>query len=145
MADARLGHDRDGHGLHDLGDQQRVAHARHATRRADVRRHTLERHHCDRAGVLSDLGVLGRDDVHDHAALEHLGETLLGRPGRLFFAHARMETSGWSRQLPPWPIISPLWATSLAADGVAPLRLPSPAAPWAMLGVRGFSRWSGPS
>jgi hypothetical protein len=34
--------------------------------------------------------MLGRDDVHDHAALEHLGQALLGRPGRLLLlAHVR--------------------------------------------------------
>ena len=70
------------------GDQQRIAHARHAARGADVRRDALERHHGDCAGILGDPRVLGRDDVHDHAALEHLGEALLGRPGRLFFGHA---------------------------------------------------------
>ena len=45
--------------------------------RADVGRNALERHHRDGAGILGDLRLLGVDDVHDHAALEHLGEAAL--------------------------------------------------------------------
>ena len=59
-------------------------HARDAARGADVRGHALERHDGDGAGILGDLGLLGRDDVHDDAALEHLGEALLGGPGGRF-------------------------------------------------------------
>ena len=60
---------------------------------ADVGRHALERHHRDRAGVLGDLGLLGGRDVHDHAALEHLGEAGLERerPG-LLVVHRRVES-----------------------------------------------------
>ena len=32
-------------------------------------------------GVLGDLRLLGRDDVHDHAALEHLGHAALDARG----------------------------------------------------------------
>jgi hypothetical protein len=31
----------------------------------------------DGPGILGDLRLLGVDDVHDHAALEHLGEAAL--------------------------------------------------------------------
>ena len=48
---------------------------------ADVGRHALERHHGDGAGVLGDPGLLGGDDVHDDAALEHLGEAALDGEG----------------------------------------------------------------
>ena len=48
---------------------------------ADVGRHPLERHDRDRAGVLGDLGLLGGDDVHDDAALEHLGHAALDAGG----------------------------------------------------------------
>ena len=48
---------------------------------ADVGRHPLERHHRDGAGVLGDLGLLGGDDVHDDAALEHLGHAALDAGG----------------------------------------------------------------
>ena len=45
--------------------------------------HPLEGHDGDGAGVLGDLGLLGGDDVHDDAALEHLGHAALdaGRAG----------------------------------------------------------------
>jgi len=43
----------------------------------DVGGHPLQRHHRDRAGVLGDLGLVGRDHVHDHAALEHLRHAAL--------------------------------------------------------------------
>ena len=43
--------------------------------RPDVGRDALERHHRAGAGVLGDLRLVGVGDVHDHAALEHLGET----------------------------------------------------------------------
>ena len=37
----------------------------------------LERHHSDRAGVLGDPRLFGGDDVHDHAAFQHLRESAL--------------------------------------------------------------------
>src|SRR5829696_2631870 len=52
-----------------------------------VRRHALQRHHGAGAGLLRDAGVFRRDHVHDHAALEHLGEALLQDPGPLRFHH----------------------------------------------------------
>ena len=58
-------------------DQVGVAHARDAALGADVGGHALERHDGDGAGILGDLGLLGGDDVHDDAALEHLGESAL--------------------------------------------------------------------
>ena len=45
--------------------------------RADVGGHALERHDGAGAGVFGDLGLLGVGDVHDDAALEHVGETAL--------------------------------------------------------------------
>ena len=77
VTDARLGHDRDGDRGLDALDHLGVAHAGHATVAADVGRHTLERHDGAGAGVLGDLGLLGGDDVHDDAALQHLGEATL--------------------------------------------------------------------
>ncbi len=94
VADAGLGHDRDGDGLHDAHDHRRVAHARHAARRPDVGRHALEGHHRDGAGILGDARLVGRDDVHDDAALEHLGEALLGRPGGGLYGHGGQCSSG---------------------------------------------------
>ena len=77
VADAALGHHRDGDRGLDALDHRRVAHAGDAAVAADVGGHPLERHHRDRAGVLGDLGLLGRDDVHDHAAAQHLGQAAL--------------------------------------------------------------------
>jgi hypothetical protein len=74
VADARLGHDGDRHGLLDALDHGRVAHPRHPAVAADVGRHALEGHDGGGAGVLGDLRLLGVDDVHDDAALEHLGQ-----------------------------------------------------------------------
>ena len=59
MADARLGHDRDGHGGHDGLDHGGVAHARHAAVRADVRRDALQRHHRACSRTLSDDRLFG--------------------------------------------------------------------------------------
>ena len=61
VADAALGHHRDGHGLLDLADLVRVGHAGDAALHADVGRHALERHHRDGAGLLGDARLLGVD------------------------------------------------------------------------------------
>ena len=89
VADARLGHDRDGHGVHDPADERRVAHARHAAGGTDVGGHALQRHDRDCARLLGDARLFGGDDIHDDAALEHLGQTLLGRPGGRLDVHDR--------------------------------------------------------
>ena len=83
VTDAGLGHHRDRDRGLDALDHLGVAHAGHAAVAADVGRHPLERHHGAGAGVLGDLGLLGGDDVHDDAALQHLGEATLDgeRPG----------------------------------------------------------------
>ena len=68
-------------GLHDVliivGSDMRAT----PPSRADVGRDALEGHDSDRAGVFGDLGLVGRHHVHDHAALEHLGQAALGGPG----------------------------------------------------------------
>jgi hypothetical protein len=86
VADAGLGHDGNRHGRLDALDHRRVAHARHAAVAADVGRHPLERHHRRCAGVFGDLRLRRIDDVHDDAALEHLGQTGLD-PERCFVSH----------------------------------------------------------
>ena len=83
VADARLGHDGDRHGLLDALDHHRIGHARDPAVTADVGRNALERHDRDRARVLGDLRLLGIDDVHDDAALQHLGQTGLYTERRL--------------------------------------------------------------
>ena len=77
VPDAALGHHWDRDCVLDLANPLRVAHPRHATVTTNVRRDTLERHDGARARFLSDPGLVGVDDVHDHAALQHLGEARL--------------------------------------------------------------------
>ncbi len=77
VADAALGHDRDGDRVHDLLDLDRVGHAGHAALGSDVRRNPLQRHDRHRAGFLGDAGLVGVGDVHDHSSLLHLGKTSL--------------------------------------------------------------------
>ena len=79
MPDAALRHDGDGHGFLDSLDHLRVAHAGHAARRADVGGNALERHDGAGSGLFGDVRLLGCGDVHDDAALEHLGELAIQR------------------------------------------------------------------
>ncbi len=81
VTDADLGHHGDRHRCLDAFDHLGVAHAGDATVAADVGRHPLERHHRDCSGVLGDLRLLRRDDVHDDATLHHLGESALDGEG----------------------------------------------------------------
>ncbi len=94
VADAGLGHHRDRDGADDAFDHVGVAHPGDPALGADVGRHALERHHRDGAGVLGDLGLLGGDHVHDHAALEHLGHAALDPRGPYgVFGHEPDSTS----------------------------------------------------
>jgi hypothetical protein len=77
VADASLGHDRDRDGFLDLLDLVRVGHARDPALSPNVGRNALERHHRAGACIFGDPSLLGVGDVHDHAALEHLGEPAL--------------------------------------------------------------------
>ena len=74
VADAALRHHGDRNGRLDLADLRDGRHARDPAVAADVGRDALERHDRGGAGVLGELRLLGVDDVHDDAALEHLGE-----------------------------------------------------------------------
>ena len=64
-----------------LFDHVGIAHPRHAALCSDVGGYALQGHHSNRTGVLSNLGLIRGDDVHDHSALQHLG-------------HAALDTSG---------------------------------------------------
>ena len=75
VADAALGHDRDRHRLLDLADLGDGRHARDSPVAPDVGGHALERHDRGRARRFGDPRLLGVDDVHDDAALQHLGQT----------------------------------------------------------------------
>ena len=72
VPDAALRHHGNGYGVLDALYHRRIAHARYAARRADVRRYALKRHHRARSGRLGDLRLLRRRHVHYHTALEHL-------------------------------------------------------------------------
>src|ERR1019366_5667282 len=74
VADAGLGHHRDGDGFHDLLDDGDVGHAGDAAIAADVGRDPFESHDRGGAGIFGDFGLLGVGDVHDDAALQHFGE-----------------------------------------------------------------------
>ena len=82
VPDAGLRHHRDRDGVCMISSIL-VASAMRATppSRADVGRDALERHDGARAGVLGDLGLVGVGDVHDDAALEHLGQAGLHSEG----------------------------------------------------------------
>ena len=86
MADAHFRHDRDGDSFLDALDHGRVAHTAHAARRTDVRGDALERHHRAGAGILGDFRLFRGGDVHDDAALEHLGEVPVEFRA-IFFGH----------------------------------------------------------
>ena len=74
VADARLGHDRDGHGVHDAEDDGRIGHAGDAPGLADIGGDALKRHDGARARFLCDFCLFGGGDVHDDAALQHFGQ-----------------------------------------------------------------------
>ena len=74
VTDAALGHDGDGDGHLDALDHLGVAHARDAACGTDVGRDALEGHDGAGACLLGDACLLGRGNVHDDAALEHLRE-----------------------------------------------------------------------
>ena len=88
VADAALGHNGDGHGLLDALDHLRVAHAGHAAGGADVGGDALERHDGASARLLGDVRLLRRGDVHDDAALQHLGK--LAVQGNALFGGLRL-------------------------------------------------------
>mmetsp|Transcript_4308 Transcript_4308/g.15454 ORF Transcript_4308/g.15454 Transcript_4308/m.15454 type:complete len:291 (-) Transcript_4308:17-889(-) len=75
VSDSGLGHHRDGHCLHDLLDHLWIAHAGDTPVLSDVGRDALEGHDGHGARLLRDAGLLGVDDIHDNATLEHLSET----------------------------------------------------------------------
>ena len=86
VADSGLRHHRDRHDLLDLLDHPRARHPGDAARRADVGRHALERHHRHRARVLGDSRLIRGGHIHDHPALEHLGQAALD-PERRSLSH----------------------------------------------------------
>ena len=74
VADAALGHHRNGDRGHDLLDELGIGHARDAAFGANDGGHALQRHYRDRARLFGDLGLFHAHHVHDDAAFEHLGQ-----------------------------------------------------------------------
>ena len=122
VADPRLGHHGDRDRLLDALDHHRVGHPGDAAVAADVGGYALERHHRGGAGVLGDLRLLGGDHVHDHAALEHLGQAGLDGERCLvawgLVSLIRSQCSGRYR-VPPCPRQP---ATSRVRPGWRPIR-----------------------
>ncbi|CAN5580651.1 hypothetical protein BH20ACT17_BH20ACT17_19390 [soil metagenome] len=98
MADAGLGHHGDRDRLLDGLDHHRIRHPRHAAVTANVGRHALQRHHGDRTRGLGDTRLLGVDDIHDDAALEHLRQPGLDTK-RGFVSHMVDCTGGYLSRL----------------------------------------------
>jgi hypothetical protein len=101
VADAAFGHDGDADGLLDAEDHVRIAHAGDSAIAADVGGHALQGHDGDGASVFGDAGLLGVDDVHDDAVLQHFGKADLLAPGLarrvvahvVFYCEARPDVS----------------------------------------------------
>ena len=125
VADPALGHHRDRHGADDAVDHVRVAHPGDAALRADVGGHPLERHHGDRAGVLGDLGLLGRHHVHDHAALEHLRHAALDARGAGLFLRGNDVFAGHCQNLLVRACLGPSYASRQEPDRAQPGPSPS--------------------
>ena len=101
VADAALGHHGDGDGGLDALDHLRVAHAAHATSGADVGGNALQGHDGAGASLLGDACLLGGCYVHDHTALQHLGEVAVQLLSVLFhdfiFFLCLIFCLGWQR------------------------------------------------
>ena len=74
MTDAAFCHDGNIDHRHDFANLFWRGHASYSAFGADLRRDALQRHHRYRSGALGDLRLFRVGYVHDHAALEHLGE-----------------------------------------------------------------------
>jgi hypothetical protein len=107
MSDAAFGHDGDRDRVHDLEDQVRIGHARHAAVGADIGRDAFERHYRAGAGIFRDAGVFGGNDVHDDAAFKHLGQTLL----------KSKSTGLWFHKISPLPRVD---STTPKVSGLLP-------------------------
>ena len=88
MSDAALGHDRNRDSFLDAADHGGIRHTRDTARGADIRGNSFQRHDGTGSGLLSNLRLLGGCNVHDNAALEHLGKLAVQcRAVFLFFCH----------------------------------------------------------
>src|SRR5699024_1016675 len=128
--DSGLGHDGDGDGLDDLGDQFRIAHPGHTALGADIGGDAFERHHRHGTGIFGDLGLLGGDHIHDHPTLEHVCHTAFDRGGA---------TGGYRRFAGDWGVLGH-WGPRQSLDNVTSLlpRGGAAAAGWPRISADGL-------
>ena len=93
MPDARLRHHGNRDGANDALNHVGVGHTGHAALRTNIGGYALKRHDGDGTSIFGDLGLFGGDDVHNDAALEHVGKPALhergaGYWGISLFSHA---------------------------------------------------------
>ena len=158
VADAALGHDRDGYLLGDTHDHLRVGHAGDPAISSNVRWDTFERHDGAGAGLFRDLRLLRRNDVHDDAALQHLGQAGLDLPSSCFACwggavsvlrchiklHSPAVSSDMGRRLNPFyldlrvPTRSWQEASCSCETGVPIIRRPACRSIWLVRKVGGF-------
>ena len=74
VADAALGHHRDGNGSLNTFDHLRIAHPRNTASCTNISRNALERHHCTRTRSLGNTSLFRSCHVHNHSALKHLSQ-----------------------------------------------------------------------
>src|SRR4029077_15383653 len=74
VTDPALGHHGDRDGALNFADLAYGRHPGNSPIAPDVRRNPLERHDGRGTGLLGDLCLIRVDDVHDDAALQHLGQ-----------------------------------------------------------------------
>src|SRR5437879_2611245 len=110
VADPPYGDGRAGARLNDPHDPGRVGHAGDAALPPDVGRNPFQCHDGDGPGLLGDAGLIRRGDVHDDAALQHLGQAALD-PVSSVLDHAWSPQVGTARTpiLPPHPAGLPPW------------------------------------
>src|SRR5699024_6856051 len=111
VPDSGLGHDGDGDGLDDLGDQFRIAQPGSTALGADTGGDAFERHHRHGTGIFGDLGLLGGDHIHDHPTLEHVCHTAFDRGGA---------TGGYRRFAGDWGVLGH-WGPRQSLDNVTSL------------------------
>ena len=98
MPDAHFRHHGDSDGVDDPVDHVRVAHARDATVRANIRRNAFQRHDRNCPGIFGNFRLFRGNDVHDDAAFEHLCQAALQGDGASFAVVSVVVHAGFSRK-----------------------------------------------
>ena len=77
VTDTALGHDGNGNGFLNSPDHFGIAHAGHTSGGTDVCRNALQSHNGTGSCLLGNLCLLRCGNIHDDAALQHLGQFLI--------------------------------------------------------------------